>query len=85
MAEAVLASKNEKELPCGEAFVVVALGEAVLARLAKNFLVSYRPGNAGNWDGQHKKPDNLQVKRHFFKMLPDDTSLPLDAGGPPAI
>src|SRR5690348_236577 len=67
VAEAVLTAEDEEELPGDEVLVVLTLVDAIFARLAKYFFVRYRPGNTGNRDGQHKKPYNLQVKRHYFK------------------
>jgi len=64
MAEAEFAGEEEKELAAGRVGMALTLADAVLARLAENFFVRDRPGNAGDGKGQREKPNDLQTERH---------------------
>jgi len=44
--------------------MALTLADAVFARLAEDFFVGDRPGNAGDRKGQRKEPDDLQSERH---------------------
>ena len=66
MAEAKFAGKKKVEFTAKINVVVFTLTGAVFTRLTENFFMRYRPGNAGNGDGQYKQPYDLQSERHSY-------------------
>src|SRR4051812_29098251 len=65
MAEAEFTGKEKKKLAAKSFRIAFTLANAVFARLAENLFMRDRPGNAGNGNGQHKQPDNLQRQGHL--------------------
>ena len=54
MAEAELAGKKEIKFAADIDAIVLTLAGAIFARLAKNFFMRDRPGNAGDRNGQYE-------------------------------
>jgi hypothetical protein len=51
MAETEFADEEEKKLAAGRVGMALTLADAVFARLAENFFMRDRPGNAGDRKG----------------------------------
>jgi hypothetical protein len=66
MTETIFAGKEVEELSFRQALPGFASPHAVFSGLPEYFLVRNRPGHAGNWQRQKKKPDDLQVDGHFL-------------------
>src|SRR5579859_1077995 len=64
MAEAEFAGEEEKEFSARGIGMALTLADAVFARLAEDFFVGNRPGNAGDGKRQRKQPYELQGERH---------------------
>ena len=64
MTEAEFAGKEKKELSTCGTGMALTLADAIFAGLTEDFFVSYRPGDAGDGDGQRKQPYELQRERH---------------------
>jgi hypothetical protein len=56
MTEAVLTRENIKEFALVQPRAFLAFIGAVFSRFAKDFFMSYRPGNTGNWNGKNEQP-----------------------------
>jgi hypothetical protein len=54
MAEEEFAGEKKKELSAGRVGMHLTLADAVFARLAKNFFMRDRPGNAGDGERQRE-------------------------------
>jgi hypothetical protein len=64
MAETEFAGEEEEKFPARGIRMAFTLANAVFARLAEDFFVGDRPGNAGDGKRQRKQPYELQGKRH---------------------
>ncbi len=64
MTEAIFAREHIEDFPSEHRPRAVSLSKAILARLAKDFFMGNRPGDAGDWNGKHQQPDNLHTQAH---------------------
>jgi len=64
MAEAEFAGKEEKEFAARGIGMALTLADAIFARLAEDLFMCDGPGDAGNGQGERKKPYELQRERH---------------------
>ena len=65
MAEAEFAGKEKIKFTAKCFRIAFTLADAVFARLAEDFFMGDRPGNAGNRDSQREQPHNLQREGHI--------------------
>jgi hypothetical protein len=63
MAETILAGEQVEKFAGQQRPAVLAPGNTVFARLAKDFFVRHRPGDTGDRDCQDKKPNDLLMQR----------------------
>lgn len=64
MAKAEFAGKKKEKLAAGRAGMALTLADAIIARLTEDFFMRHGPGDAGNRQGERKKPYELQRERH---------------------
>lgn len=64
MAKAEFAGKKKEKFAAGRAGMTLTLADAIFARLTENFFMRHGPRDAGNGQGERKKPYELQRKRH---------------------
>jgi hypothetical protein len=64
MAEAIFAGEQVEKFASGQTVCLLGLLLAIVARLTKDFLMSNRPGDAGDGDRQDEQPHKLKADRH---------------------
>jgi len=64
MAEAIFAGEQVKKFASGQTACLPRLLLAIVARLTKDFLMSNRPGDAGDGDRQDEQPHKLKADNH---------------------
>lgn len=64
MTKAEFAGKEKEKLAAGSVGMALTLADAIIARLTEDFFMRHGPGDAGDGQGERKKPYELQRKRH---------------------
>ena len=64
MTKAEFAGEEEKKLAASRAGMALTLADAIIARLTEDFFMRHGPGDAGDGQGERKKPYELQRERH---------------------
>ena len=64
MTKAEFAGKEKEKLAAGSVGMALTLADAIIARLTEDFFMRDGPGDAGDGQGERKKPYELQRKRH---------------------
>ncbi len=64
MTKAEFAGKQKEELAASRAGMALTLADAIFARLTEDLFMSDGPRDAGNGQGERKKPYELQCERH---------------------
>lgn len=65
MAETIFAGENVEEFALEKGAAIFTTFVAIILPFAENFLLRYRPGNAGNDHRENHKPENLIRNRHL--------------------
>ena len=63
VAETVFAGEQIKKFAPGESACLAGLPLTIFSRFTKDFFVGDGPGNAGDGNGQHEEPDQLDSER----------------------
>src|SRR3954469_15737660 len=61
MAKTILAGEQVKKLAFKQSSAALAFSDAKIARLAEDFFVRHRPGDAGDGHGEDEQPGDLQT------------------------
>lgn len=64
MTKAEFAGKEKEKLAAGSVGMALTLADAIIARLTEDFFMRDGSGDAGDGQGERKKPYELQRKRH---------------------
>ena len=64
MAEAEFAGKEEEKLAAYAVGMALTLADAIFARFTEDLFMRHGPGDAGDGEGERKKPYELQCERH---------------------
>ena len=69
MAEAIFTSKKIKSFSYEQTTGSGRTFDTPFSRFPKNFFMSYRPADTGNWNCQNKKPYNLYCNTHNLDLV----------------
>ena len=68
MTEAILTSKQVKKLATNQCFGVITTTLAVIPGFPEYFFMGYRPGDAGDGNGEEEEPYYLFTVSHSYSL-----------------